>query len=99
MSLHPFKSSIYQETAQFDILDAMASQTPPLRIARDGYEALARVLLSRTKTERERDWVSLQSPSWPPWKRAKTGVDEAKDLAYGSSRAAITLQRMASTLR
>lgn len=94
VALHPFKSSVYQEIAQFDLLHAMASQRPPLRIGREGYEALTRVLLSRTKTERERDWTSLQAPSWPPWKRSKTGVDETKDLAYGSSRAAISLKRM-----
>lgn len=93
-SVRPFKSSVYQEIAQFDLLHDMASHRPPIRISAEGYQAVTRVLLSRTKTGRERDWTSLQAPSWPPWKRARTGVDESKDLEYGMSRAAISIQTM-----
>lgn len=94
VSRQPFKSSIYQEVAQFDLLHAMATQHPPLRIKQEGYQALSHVLLSRTKTEQERDWTSLQAKSWPPWMRARTGVDESKDFLYGLSRATNSTRRM-----
>ncbi|MBE7180121.1 MAG: hypothetical protein INR71_02750 [Terriglobus roseus] len=93
-SAHPFKSTIYQEEAQFDLLRSMAAHRPPLKIAEKGYKAVVSVLLARPKTERERDWASLQAKSWPPWKVNRTGLDEAKDAEYGSSRAVVAMRRM-----
>ncbi|KAF1988317.1 hypothetical protein K402DRAFT_374175 [Aulographum hederae CBS 113979] len=92
--LHPVVASVYQEEAQFLLLGRMASHRPPLTISNAGYRAVTRVQLARKATAQERDWISLQRPSWPPWKDNKSGLDEAKDAHYGTSRAARSIQRM-----
>ncbi|KAF2100109.1 hypothetical protein NA57DRAFT_75611 [Rhizodiscina lignyota] len=93
-SIRPFASSIFQEQAQFNLLRAMTEQLPPLAVTQEGYRGVARVQLARNKTDRERDWSSLQAKSWPPWKENRTGLDEGKDLEYGLSRAGHSIRRM-----
>lgn len=93
-SIRPFMSSIHQGWAQFDLLHAMSKHDPPLSVTRRGYGAVLRLQLMRRKTPQERDWVSLQAKSWPPWKEDRSGLDEDKDIAYGTTNAAAVLSRL-----
>lgn len=93
-SIRPFACSIFQEQAQFNLLRAMTKHKPPLDVTQEGYRAVARLQLARGKTDRERDWTSLQAKSWPPWKQDRTRLDEDKDMEYGLSRAGHSIRRM-----
>ncbi|KAH0014213.1 hypothetical protein KCU78_g8774, partial [Aureobasidium melanogenum] len=92
--ISPFKNIVFQETAQAIILKYMADHTPALAINRVGYRAVVRVQLATKKTLPEREWARLKSPSWPPWKEDRTGMDARIDLDYGISRAHQILIRM-----
>ncbi|KAF1810588.1 hypothetical protein P152DRAFT_515759 [Eremomyces bilateralis CBS 781.70] len=91
---HPLRDSFAAENAQFTILERMAGFAPPLIVTSEGYKAVIAVLLRRPKTERERDWAAMKKGSWPPWKEDRTGLDEYKNAAYGTSRAGAALLRM-----
>ncbi|GAB7356330.1 hypothetical protein MBLNU459_g7123t1 [Dothideomycetes sp. NU459] len=93
-AVEPFKSGIYQETAQALILRHMADHDPPLTITRDGYRGVTRVQLAKTKTHDEIEWARLKAPSWPPWKEDRTGMDADIGLEHGVSRARQVLTRM-----
>ena len=90
----PFKNTVLQEAAQAIILKHMADHTPALAIDRVGYRAVTRVQLATKKTAPEQEWARLKSPSWPPWKEDRTGMDARIDLDYGVSRAHQILLRM-----
>ncbi|KAI4729857.1 hypothetical protein E4T49_02317 [Aureobasidium sp. EXF-10728] len=92
--ISPFKNIVFQEAAQAIILKHMADHTPALTIDRVGYRAVARVQLANKKTPSEREWARLKSPSWPPWKEDRTGMDARIGLDYGVSRAHQILIRM-----
>ncbi|KAH0334271.1 hypothetical protein KCU81_g9547, partial [Aureobasidium melanogenum] len=92
--ISPFKNIVFQEAAQAIILKYMADHTPALAINRVGYRAVVRVQLATKKTPSEREWARLKSPSWPPWKEDRTGMDARIDLDYGISRAHQVLIRM-----
>ncbi|KAF1352112.1 hypothetical protein BDV97DRAFT_139950 [Delphinella strobiligena] len=94
IAIEPFKSLGHQETAQALILRHMAEHTPPLAINREGYRAVTRVQLAHKKTSTETEWARLKSPSWPPWKEDRTGMDVNVGLEYGLSRARHILNRM-----
>ncbi|KAI5248410.1 hypothetical protein E4T42_05621 [Aureobasidium subglaciale] len=90
----PFKNIIFQEAAQATILKHMADHDPAFAINRQGYRAVARVQLAAKKSSSEREWARLKSPSWPPWKEDRTGMDAHIGLDYGISRARQILLRM-----
>lgn len=90
----PFHSVQHQERAQFDVLQNMAAHKPPIGVTREGYRAIVAVQLANKKTAQERDWASLKSLSWPPWKEDKTGFDVEKGPGYGTSRASTAVKRM-----
>lgn len=92
--ISPFKNTVLQEAAQAIILKHMADHTPALAIDRVGYRAVTRVQLATKKTASEQEWARLKSPSWPPWKEDRTGMDARIDLDYGVSRAHQILLRM-----
>lgn len=92
--ISPFKNIVFQEAAQAIILKYMADHTPALAINRVGYRAVVRVQLATKKTPSEQEWARLKSPSWPPWKEDRTGMDARIDLDYGVSRAHQILIRM-----
>lgn len=92
--ISPFKNAVHQEAAQAVILNHMADHDPPLVINREGYRAVARVQLAAKKSESEQEWARLKSPSWPPWKEDRTGMDAHIGLEYGISRAHHVLIRM-----
>ncbi|PSN62451.1 hypothetical protein BS50DRAFT_559865 [Corynespora cassiicola Philippines] len=93
-SVYPVLSAQGQETAQFEVLQFMASQSPPLLVTRIGFRSLAKTQLAHPKTSREGDWAELKRASWPPWKQNRNAMDEDKDYLYGSSRASSIIQRM-----
>ncbi|KAF2427658.1 hypothetical protein EJ08DRAFT_615631 [Tothia fuscella] len=93
-SINPMKAAIYQQRAQFDLIRQMLQYDPPLPVTREGYHALTTVLLRMKKTPQERDWASLKSKSWPPFKESKTRLDDVKDPDYGLSRAAQAVRFM-----
>ncbi|CAD0107052.1 unnamed protein product [Aureobasidium uvarum] len=92
--ISPFKNVVFQEAAQAIILKHMADHTPALAIDRVGYRAVARVQLATKKSPSDREWARLKSPSWPPWKEDRTGMDARIGLDYGISRAHQILIRM-----
>ena len=89
-----YKSIVFQQRAQFNLLRHMAEHKPPLTVTKYGYRAIVRTQLAQKKTAQERDWASLKSQKWPPWKEDKTGLDADKGLEYGMSRAAMAIQKM-----
>lgn len=93
-AVEPFKSAAYQESAQAIVLRYMADHEPPFHIAREGYRGVVRVQLAHRKTPDEIAWANLKSPSWPPWKEDRTGMDALVGLDYGISRARHVLHRM-----
>jgi hypothetical protein len=92
--ISPFKNTVLQEAAQATILKHMADHTPALAINRTGYRAVIRVQLAAKKTGPEQEWARLKSPSWPPWKEDRTGMDAHIGLDHGVSRAHQILLRM-----
>lgn len=92
--ISPFKNTVLQEAAQATILKHMADHAPALAIDRVGYRAVTRVQLATKKTAAEQEWARLKSPSWPPWKEDRTGMDARIGLDYGISRAHRILLRM-----
>jgi len=90
----PYHAVCFQEIAQFDILQRMASHRPPIAVTLNGYRAIATVQLRNKKTPREKDWAQLKAKSWPPWKHDKTGLDAEKGPEYGVSRALQAIRRM-----
>lgn len=91
---HPILSSAYQEKAQFQVLQYMASYSPAILVTKLGFRSVARNQLAHAKTEKEREWAELKGPSWPPWKENRTAMDEDKGYEFGASRASRILQRM-----
>ncbi|MCJ1230119.1 hypothetical protein MMC12_006790 [Toensbergia leucococca] len=92
-SVNPFRSVPYHQRAQFNLLRHMNEFEPALTINREGYRAVTRVQLAHKKTLRERDWASMKSKSWPPWKEDKIGTDVKKGAEYGMSRASESMSR------
>lgn len=93
-SQHPIMYAVQQEKAQFNMLRYMANCSPAITVSRVGFRALARNQLAHPKTPQEKDWAELKGSSWPPWKVARTAMDEDKDYKYGVSRASQVLHRM-----
>ncbi|RDI84213.1 hypothetical protein Vi05172_g5988 [Venturia inaequalis] len=91
-SLNPMDSAAYQQRAQFDLLRAMAGLLLPA--TRLGHNAVTSVLLRLEKTPQERDWARLKAASWPPFRRSRTRLDDAKGAEYGKSRAGRALDYM-----
>ncbi|QDS71376.1 hypothetical protein FKW77_002673 [Venturia effusa] len=91
-SLKPMDSATYQQRAQFDLLRAMAGRFLPA--TRLGHSAVTSVLLRLEKTPQEQDWARLKAPSWPPFRRSQTRLDDSKGAEYGKSRAGRALDYM-----
>lgn len=90
-SLQPVLSARHQQKAQFEVLRFMNGR---LHVTRTGWRATMRTQLAHAKTENERDWAQLKGPSWPPWIRERTAMDEDKGYESGTSRAMTLMHRM-----
>ncbi|KAJ5749710.1 hypothetical protein N7533_006738 [Penicillium manginii] len=92
--VNPFRAASIQQQAQFEILKSMASHKPVLPLSRKGYQAIVAVQLAHKKTLAERQSAELKSPSWPPWKEEKLGMDAQRGNEGLQSRAMNVLSQM-----
>ncbi|KAL4952761.1 hypothetical protein BDW69DRAFT_166912 [Aspergillus filifer] len=90
----PFVSASVRQEAQFELLKAMATMSPVLHVTRRGYQGLAAVQLAHRKTAAEREYAELQTPSWPPWKEERSGMDSNKGAEGRHSRAMRVMSQM-----
>ncbi|RDW86574.1 uncharacterized protein DSM5745_03216 [Aspergillus mulundensis] len=90
----PFISASIRQQAQFELLKAMAEIHPASPISRRGYQGLAAVQLAHRKTAAEREFAELKTPSWPPWKEERSGMDADKGVEGTRSRASRVLLQM-----
>ncbi|KAL4906299.1 hypothetical protein BDW74DRAFT_151672 [Aspergillus multicolor] len=72
----------------------MAEIHPASPITRRGYQGLAAVQLAHRKTAAEREFAELKTPSWPPWKEERSGMDVDKGVEGTRSRASRVLLQM-----
>jgi hypothetical protein len=93
-TINPILAAEYQERAQFEVLQFMASRTPAITVTKLGFRSVSRNQLAHPKTTEEKEWAELKGPSWPPWKEDRTAMDEDKGYEFGSSRASRILHRM-----
>ena len=91
---HPLRSIPYHQRAQFNVLRKMNEFRPALIVNREGYQAVIRVQVAHRKTLREFEWAELKAKSWPPWKEEKLGLDVAKGVDLGISRATESMFRL-----
>lgn len=92
--LHPYRSTYFQEQAQFELLRAMASHDPVLPLTRRSYRAVIAVQVAHKKTLAERQSAELKAPSWPPWKEERLGIDADRGNEGMYSRAKSVLTQM-----
>lgn len=92
-NMHPFKSLVYHQQAQFIVLKRMSEFQPTLIVTREGYRGIITVQLAHKKTSREREWAAMKALSWPPWKEEKLGIDKDIGVEHGISRASEALLR------
>ncbi|KAL2835615.1 hypothetical protein BJY01DRAFT_68720 [Aspergillus pseudoustus] len=90
----PFISAAVRQQAQFELLKAMAEKTPALPVTRRGYQGLTAVQLAHKKTTAERESAELKTPSWPPWKEERSGMDTTKGIEGMKSRGIRVISQM-----
>ncbi|KAL4918883.1 hypothetical protein BDW62DRAFT_180629 [Aspergillus aurantiobrunneus] len=90
----PFVSASVQQQAQFELLKATADKHPVPPVTRRGYQGLAAVQLAQKKTAAERESAELKTPSWPPWKEERSGIDSNKGMEGTKSRAMRVMSQM-----
>ncbi|EDN02166.1 predicted protein [Histoplasma mississippiense (nom. inval.)] len=92
--LEPYRSAIFQQRAQFQLLREMSKFNPPLPVTREGYQAITNVQLAQKKTSLERQWANFKAQSWPPWKEEKLGIDFERGNEGSESRALKSISHM-----
>ncbi|EEH04819.1 conserved hypothetical protein [Histoplasma capsulatum G186AR] len=92
--LEPYRSAIFQQRAQFQLLREMSKFNPPLPVTREGYQAITNVQLAQKKTTLERQWANFKAQSWPPWKEEKLGIDFERGNEGSESRALKSISHM-----
>ncbi|KAL5045665.1 hypothetical protein BDW71DRAFT_77050 [Aspergillus fruticulosus] len=90
----PYVSASVRQQAQFELLKAMAEMHLASSVTRRGYQALAAVQLAHKKTAAEREFAKLKTPSWPPWKEERSGIDSTKGAEGTKSRAMRVISQM-----
>jgi hypothetical protein len=84
-SIEPFKSMVYNWSAQKVLLELAAQFEPPLMLDHSSYRAVVQVLAASKKSERESRSAIFRSRSWPPWRVEQDGMDaqrsEDEDLS------------------
>ncbi|KAL3435772.1 hypothetical protein BDV09DRAFT_166680 [Aspergillus tetrazonus] len=90
----PYVSASIRQQAQFELLKAMAEMHLASSVSRRGYQALAAVQLTHKKTAAEREFAKLKTPSWPPWKEERSGIDSTKGAEGTKSRAMRVISQM-----
>ncbi|KKZ62540.1 hypothetical protein EMCG_02946 [[Emmonsia] crescens] len=92
--LDPYRSAIFQQRAQFQLLREMSKFSPPLPVTREGYQAITNIQLAQKKTALERQWANFKAQSWPPWKEEKLGIDFERGNEGSESRALKSISHM-----
>ncbi|OJD15598.1 hypothetical protein AJ78_04151 [Emergomyces pasteurianus Ep9510] len=92
--LEPYRSAVFQQRAQFQLLREMSKFSPPLPVTREGYQAITNVQLAQKKTALERQWANFKAQSWPPWKEEKLGIDFERGNEGSESRALKSISHM-----
>ncbi|OAX80145.1 hypothetical protein ACJ72_05527 [Emergomyces africanus] len=90
----PYRSAVFQQRAQFQLLREMSQFSPPLPVTREGYQAITNVQLAQKKTALERQWANFKAKSWPPWKEEKLGIDFERGNEGSESRALKSISHM-----
>ncbi|PGH04039.1 hypothetical protein GX51_03709 [Blastomyces parvus] len=90
----PYRSAIFQQRAQFQLLREMSKFNPPLPVTREGYQAITNVQLAQKKTTLEQQWANFKAQSWPPWKEEKLGIDFERGNEGSESRALKSISHM-----
>ncbi|KAL9110394.1 MAG: hypothetical protein Q9227_005125 [Pyrenula ochraceoflavens] len=94
VALQPMRSRRFQQEAQSCLLRRMTQFKPHLPVNREAFKALTSVQLAHKKTKTEKEWASLKSRSWPPWRANKSGIDESRGDEGSVSRASNIMQQM-----
>ena len=92
--VRPFHSVAHQQRAQLTLVKAMMQQNPEVPLNREGYRALIKVQLAHEKLDEEKVWVEAQGEGWPPWPKAKLGIEQGIEYPGKESRAMTVLRRM-----
>ncbi|EXJ88927.1 hypothetical protein A1O3_01991 [Capronia epimyces CBS 606.96] len=90
----PFNAYRQQQNAQLALVRLMVTFQPQLPITREGYRALISVQLLHRKTKHERTWAEAKSPSWPPWRQIRSGIEQDLEYPGKESRVMKLLRRM-----
>jgi hypothetical protein len=90
----PFNAYVVQQNAQLALVRLMVAFKPQLPLTREGYRALIAVQLLHRKTGHERAWAEAKSPSWPPWRQIKSGIEQDLEYPGKKSRVMRLLLRM-----
>lgn len=90
----PFNAYHQQQNAQLALVRLMVAFEPQLPITREGYRALITVQLLHRKTSHERTWAEAKSPSWPPWRHIRSGIEQDLEYPGKESRVMKLLGRM-----
>ncbi|KAJ4679674.1 hypothetical protein HRR93_002632 [Exophiala dermatitidis] len=90
----PFNAYPQQQNAQLRLVRLMVAFQPQLPLTREGYRALITVQLLHRKTESERIWAEAKSPSWPPWRQIRSGIEQDLEYPGKESRVMKLLRRM-----
>lgn len=90
----PFNAYLLQQNAQLALVRLMVAFKPQLPLTREGHRALIAVQLLHRKSGHERTWAEAKSPSWPPWRRIRSGIEQDLEYPGKSSRVMKLLRRM-----
>jgi hypothetical protein len=93
-SKNPLRLVHFQKAAQVRLLREMFASVPEVTLNRRGYQALIAVQLAHAKTDEETAWARVKSPSWPPWRKDRLGMDQRLVYPGKISRAGRLLRRM-----
>lgn len=94
---HPYQSATFQHRAVFQLLREMTKFDPPIFVSRNAYQAIIRIQAIREKSAPEREWEDLKSPSWPPWKQEKLGIDAERGKEGSTSMTIKAMRLMAKS--
>ena len=94
---YPFRLLPTLEKSQFRVLREMTNFSPHVPISQEGYRAMIRTQVARIKTTNEKEWADFKSPTWPPWKRDRSGLDAGKFFEGSISRARHVLDQLVAS--
>lgn len=82
----PYRSTVYQWSAQKSMLQVAQYFDPPLVLDRNTYIVVASVLNASIKNSKETKSAALRVRTWPPWRFDQDGVDAQRSPEDDQSR-------------